>query len=260
MDGHLSLGALVAFQSADGQLHRARSRASPASGWRCRSCAATSNGSTTCSGTSPTAVASARPRPHRRLSGELELRGRDVRLPAALAAAGRRLRPAPRARPARGAGGRLGQRQVDLAKLVCGLYQPWSGEILLRRPAARPLAARRRCAASLGVVDQDISLFEGTVRDNLTLWDPTIPEADVVQAAKDACIHDDISQLAGRLRRARGRGRLQLQRRPAPAAGDRARAGAAAGAAGARRGDQRARPRDRAPGRREPAPARLSAA
>jgi ABC-type multidrug transport system fused ATPase/permease subunit len=47
------------------------------------------------------------------------------------------------------------------------------------------------------MVDQDISLFEGTVRDNLTLWDDTIPEVDVVQAAKDACIHDDIAKLQG---------------------------------------------------------------
>jgi ABC-type multidrug transport system fused ATPase/permease subunit len=47
------------------------------------------------------------------------------------------------------------------------------------------------------MVDQDIALFEGTVRDNITLWDETISEIDVVQAAKDACIHDDIAQLQG---------------------------------------------------------------
>ena len=47
------------------------------------------------------------------------------------------------------------------------------------------------------MVDQDITLFEGTVRDNLTLWDPTIPEADLYRAAKDACIHEDIMRLAG---------------------------------------------------------------
>ena len=47
------------------------------------------------------------------------------------------------------------------------------------------------------MVDQEVTLFEGTVRDNLTLWDDTIPELDVVQAAKDACIHDDIAKLPG---------------------------------------------------------------
>ena len=47
------------------------------------------------------------------------------------------------------------------------------------------------------MVDQEVTLFEGTVRENLTLWDDTVPEADVVQAAKDACIHEDIAKLPG---------------------------------------------------------------
>ena len=46
-------------------------------------------------------------------------------------------------------------------------------------------------------MDQQIALFEGTVRDNLTLWDTTVPERDVIQAAQDACIHEDILRLAG---------------------------------------------------------------
>jgi ABC-type bacteriocin/lantibiotic exporter with double-glycine peptidase domain len=47
------------------------------------------------------------------------------------------------------------------------------------------------------MVDQDIFLFEGTVRDNLTMWDSTVPDANVVQAAMDASIHDDISARPG---------------------------------------------------------------
>jgi ABC-type multidrug transport system fused ATPase/permease subunit len=56
---------------------------------------------------------------------------------------------------------------------------------------------RSALTASVALVDQDITLFEGSVRENLALWDDTIPETDVVQAAKDACIHEDISKLPG---------------------------------------------------------------
>src|SRR5262249_4217378 len=73
---------------------------------------------------------------------------------------------------------------------------PWEGEILLDgRP--RGELPPRAVAASLAAVDQSIFLFEGSVRDNLTLWDPTVPLPDVVAAAKDACIHDDIAARRG---------------------------------------------------------------
>jgi ABC-type bacteriocin/lantibiotic exporter with double-glycine peptidase domain len=83
-----------------------------------------------------------------------------------------------------------------LARLIAGLYQPWAGEVLLDdRP--RDEVPRAVVSNSLALVDQDMFLFEGTVRDVLTLWDDTIPEEDVVQAAKDACIHDDIAARPG---------------------------------------------------------------
>jgi len=83
-----------------------------------------------------------------------------------------------------------------LARLVCGLYDTWRGAVLFD---GQPRAAvpREVLTNSFAVVDQDIFLFAGTIKDNLTLWDPTIAESDLVQAARDACIHDDITARPG---------------------------------------------------------------
>lgn len=92
--------------------------------------------------------------------------------------------------------GSSGSGKSTIAKLVMGLNQPWSGDILLdgilRQDLPRPVLQ-----ASLNGVDQDVYLFEGTVRDNLSLWDDTLPEVDMIRAAKDACIHDAIISRAG---------------------------------------------------------------
>ena len=86
--------------------------------------------------------------------------------------------------------------KTTVAKLVSGVYRPWSGEVLLdSRP--RDQVPRAVITSSLAMVDQDFFLFEGTVRDVLTLWDATVPEEDVIRAAKDACIHEDIAARPG---------------------------------------------------------------
>lgn len=78
-----------------------------------------------------------------------------------------------------------------VAKIVTGLYSPWAGEILLDG-VPRGELPRMTLADSVALVDQEIVLFAGTVRENLTLWDATVPDEQIVQACKDACIHDDI--------------------------------------------------------------------
>lgn len=83
-----------------------------------------------------------------------------------------------------------------LAKLISGLYQPWSGEILFD---GKPMSQIDRSifTASLAVVDQDIILFEDTIANNIKMWDDSIEDYSMIQAASDVRLHEDILRRDG---------------------------------------------------------------
>ena len=92
--------------------------------------------------------------------------------------------------------GGSGSGKTTVAKLICGLYQPWSGEILFDG-MPRSHWGDDVLSQSMGMVEQDIMLFEGTVRENLTLWDNSVPDSALERAGHDAHISDVIRDLPG---------------------------------------------------------------
>ncbi|HMG50351.1 MAG TPA: NHLP family bacteriocin export ABC transporter peptidase/permease/ATPase subunit [Inquilinus sp.] len=94
--------------------------------------------------------------------------------------------------------GGSGSGKSTLGRLCSGLLRPWSGEVLID---GTPIVDwdRDRLAASVGVVEQDIVLFDGTIRDNVTLWDPSIPQQTVFQVLKEVDLLDKVMSLPGNL-------------------------------------------------------------
>jgi ABC-type multidrug transport system fused ATPase/permease subunit len=88
--------------------------------------------------------------------------------------------------------GGSGSGKSTVTRLIAALYEPWSGQILFDGvPHAQ--IPRSVLAASVAFVDQDVFLFEGSVRDNVTLWDPTISDEAVLAALRDACLNDIVA-------------------------------------------------------------------
>ena len=92
--------------------------------------------------------------------------------------------------------GASGSGKSTLAKLVCGLYEPWQGDILFDG-VPRAQIPRLVLTQAVAMVDQELVLFAGTVRENLTLWDSTVSDAQLTRAGTDAAIHDVVLLLPG---------------------------------------------------------------
>ena len=92
--------------------------------------------------------------------------------------------------------GASGCGKSTISKLISGLYQPWSGEILFDGKSISQID-RSVFTGSLAVVDQEVALFEDTIANNIKMWDDSIADFEMILAARDAQIHEDIMQREG---------------------------------------------------------------
>ena len=134
--------------------------------------------------------------PGQRLNGYLEVKnltfGYDPTLPPLVQNLSFKLEPGQQVALV----GSTGSGKSTVGKLICGLYPPLSGEILFD---GKPRSAwsRASLSCSLALVDQNIQLFAGSVAENISLWDESIPRERIVSAAKDADIHETVASRPG---------------------------------------------------------------
>jgi NHLM bacteriocin system ABC transporter peptidase/ATP-binding protein len=198
IDGAITIGLLIAFQSLLNSFNRpvsdlsdlgAKAQAVSADITRIRDVERY-----------PVAKAFSRPatRELARLTGSLRIEeltfGYSPLQPPLIEGFGLRLEPGSRVALVGGSG----SGKSTVARLIAGLHEPWGGQILFDDVPREDLP-RQILASSIAVVDQDIFLFEGSVRDNLTMWDSTTPDDVLTAALKDAEMLDVILQRNGRL-------------------------------------------------------------
>jgi ABC-type bacteriocin/lantibiotic exporter with double-glycine peptidase domain len=90
--------------------------------------------------------------------------------------------------------GKSGCGKSTLAMLVAGLYEPWEGEVLLDGKPVNQ-TSRTTLTSSIGVVGQNVTLFEGTIANNIKMWDESISDDAMVQAAVCAQLHDEVAEM-----------------------------------------------------------------
>lgn len=92
--------------------------------------------------------------------------------------------------------GGSGSGKSTVSRLIAGLYTPWEGTIRIDETRLDDIP-RGALAASVSFVDQDVFLFEGTVRDNVALWDPSVTDEAVTAALRDAAVLDVVARRPG---------------------------------------------------------------
>lgn len=88
--------------------------------------------------------------------------------------------------------GGSGSGKSTIAKIITGSYYPWEGEVLFDGQEQMTIP-REIITSSMALVDQETILFQGSIKENISLWDEAIPAYDIISAAKDADIHETIS-------------------------------------------------------------------
>jgi ABC-type bacteriocin/lantibiotic exporter with double-glycine peptidase domain len=130
--------------------------------------------------------------PNNKLIGYFEMKevtfGYNTTMPALIENFNLKLRPGSRVALVGGSG----SGKSTIARIASGLCEPWNGEVLLDGKN-RADVPRHIITDSLAVIDQEVMVFSGTIKENISFWDTMIPEKHIINSARDAAIHDVIA-------------------------------------------------------------------